>query len=432
MLHGATRVRRDPVLQEVPMQTIVEDRRLPAEVDAQPVVQAAAALKPTVRHYHDEIEREQRLSPELVEQMHAAGFYRLLLPRSLGGLQADPLTYIRVVELLAEGAGSVGWNVANNGVGSLVTLGLPDDGVQEIYPKGHRTVIAGTAVQGGGQAVSVEGGYRVSGRWTFGSGCHEAAWMLGSFQILDDGQPRRRDDGGMFWRGLFPRAEVEVIPGSWEVSGLRGTGSFDWTVRDFFLPERRTMVHAGVPLDNQWGHWPGITYALPAPAWVGPHQCAVITGLARAGIDALVELAADKTPRGRTGRLCDNPQVQDAVGRADAILNAGRLYRNAMIAELWNALAGVVSDRRPRLPRARPRPAAALAGREQVGHVSPWSPQNLAVRGLVARVAQYAAGEVAGVGAFLHQHPAVYKGGVDAGRRLLEAPAAGREIVHDK
>lgn len=321
------------------MDSMVEDRRLPADIDAQPVVRAAAALKPTLRRYQDEIEREQRLSPELVAEMHAAGFYRLTLPRSLGGLQADPLTYIRVVELLAEGAGSVGWNVANNGVATLVSLGLPADGVQEIFPKGHRNVIAGTAVQGGGQAVQVEGGYRVSGRWTFGTGCHEAAWMLGSFQILDNGEPRRRDDGGLFWRGLFPRAEVEVIPGSWDVTGLRGTGSFDWTVKDFFLPARRTMIHAGVPLDNQWGHWPGMTYALPAQAWVGPHQCAVITGLARAGINALIELAAEKTPRGRTGRLCDNPQVQDAVGRADAILNAGRLYRNAMIADLWNTLA---------------------------------------------------------------------------------------------
>jgi alkylation response protein AidB-like acyl-CoA dehydrogenase len=342
------------------MQLTVEDRRLPVDIDAQPVVQAAAALKPKLRHYKEEIEREQRLAPELVEQMHAAGFYRLLLPRSLGGLQADPLTYIRVIELLAEGVGSVGWNVANNGVGSLVTLGLPEDGVQEIYPKGHRTVIAGTAVQGGGQAVSVEGGYRVSGRWTFGSGCHEAVWMLGSFQILDDGEPRRRADGGMFWRGVFPRAEVDVIPDSWEVSGLRGTGSFDWTVEDFFLPERRTMIHAGVPLDNQWGHWPGMTYALPAQAWVGPHQCAVITGLARAGIDALVELASEKTPRGRSGRLCDNPQVQDAVGRADAILNSGRIYRNTMIAELWNTLA---DGRETTLEqRARCRLAAVYAG----------------------------------------------------------------------
>ena len=409
------------------MQTIVEDRRLPADIDAQPVVQAAAALKPKLRHYQDEIEREQRLSPELVEQMHAAGFYRLLLPRSLGGLQADPLTYIRVVELLAEGVGSVGWNVANNGVGSLVTLGLPDDGVQEIYPKGHRTVIAGTAVQGGGQAVSVEGGYRVSGRWTFGSGCHEAAWMLGSFQILDDGEPRRRDDGGMFWRGVFPRAEVEVIPGSWEVSGLRGTGSFDWTVKDFFLPERRTMIHAGVPLDNQWGHWPGMTYALPAQAWVGPHQCAVITGLARAGIDALVELAGEKTPRGRSGtavrqsagagrgraRRCD-PQFRTPLSQRDdrrAVEHARRRPRDHARAARplparrgacgrlrtpgdgpdvparrqhlvqdreppgrsvarpaggrpgGDARSGVVSDRRPRLPRPRPRPAAALSMR---------------------------------------------------------------------
>src|SRR5437764_10187533 len=135
------------------MQTLVEDRRLPADIDAQPVVQAAAALKPALRHYHDEIEREQRLSPGLVEQMHAAGFYRLTLPTALGGLQADPLTYIRVVELLAEGAGSVGWNVANNGVATLVSLGLPEDGVQEIFPKGHRTVIAGTAIQGGRGAV---------------------------------------------------------------------------------------------------------------------------------------------------------------------------------------------------------------------------------------------------------------------------------------
>jgi alkylation response protein AidB-like acyl-CoA dehydrogenase len=244
------------------------------------------------------------------------------------------------VELLAEGCGSVGWNLANNSIGQLVTLGLPDEGVHEIYPPGHSTVMAGTAVQGGGTAVPVEGGYRVNGRWTFGSGCQESSWMLGSFQILDDGEPRRRPDGGaMYWRGVFPRAEAEIVPGSWDVAGLRGTGSFDWTVKDVFLPERRSMVHAGIPLDNQWSRWPGVTYALPTQCWVGPHHSAVITGIARAGIDALIALAVEKTPRGRTFRLCDNPQVQDAVGRADAILNAGRVYRNAMIAEIWNTIA---------------------------------------------------------------------------------------------
>jgi alkylation response protein AidB-like acyl-CoA dehydrogenase len=178
------------------MDAIAEDTRLPADIDAQPLVQKAAALRSVLRQYHEEFEREQRLPSALVEQMHAAGFYRMVIPRALGGLQVDPLTYLRVVELLAEGAGSVGWNIANNSIGQLVTLGLPDDGVNEIYPHGHATVIAGTAVQGGGQAVPVEGGYRISGHWTFGTGCQEAVWMLGSFQILDDGKPRRRPDGG--------------------------------------------------------------------------------------------------------------------------------------------------------------------------------------------------------------------------------------------
>jgi alkylation response protein AidB-like acyl-CoA dehydrogenase len=327
--------------QENVMDATVEDARLPIDVDAQPLVQAAAAMRPVLRRYHEEVEREQCLPPALVEQLKAAGFYRMVIPRALGGLQVDPLTYLRVVELLAEGAGSVGWNLANNSIGQLVTLGLPDEGVHEIYPPGHDTVIAGTAVQGGGQAVPVDGGYRVNGHWTFGSGCQESTWMLGSFQILDGGEPRRRPDGGsLYWRGVFPRTEAEIVPGSWDVAGLRGTGSFDWTVKDVFLPERRTCPHVGVPLDNQWSRWPGMTYALPSQCWVGPHHSSVITGVARAGIDALIALAVEKTPRGRTFRLCDNPQVQDAVGRADAILNAGRVYRGAMIAELWNTIAG--------------------------------------------------------------------------------------------
>ena len=322
------------------MDTIAEDTRLPFDVEQQPVVQAAAALHATIRGYRDEIEREQRLPPALVATMREAGFYCLVIPRSHGGLQADPLTFLRVVEVLAEAAGSVGWNVANNSIGQLVTLGLPDAGTQEIYGTGDVPIIAGTAVQGGGTAVAVEGGYRVSGRWQFGSGCQESAWMLGSFQILDNGEPRRRPDGGTFWRGVFARNEATVVDGSWDVSGMRGTGSFDWTVEDVFLPERRSMIHAGAPLDNQWSRWPGLTYALPAQAWVGPHHSAVITGIARAGIEALIELASAKTPRGRpVALLNENPQVQDAVGRADAILNAGRTYRGATIAALWNTIA---------------------------------------------------------------------------------------------
>src|SRR5215831_6252731 len=147
------------------MPQIADENRPPADVDAQPHVRAAAALQPVIRGYRDEIEREQRLPKALVERLRSAGFYNLVIPHALGGLQADPLTYVRVVELLAEASGSVGWNLANNSIGQLVTLGLPDEGVHEIYAHGPDTVIAGTAVMGGGQAIAVDGGYRVTGRW---------------------------------------------------------------------------------------------------------------------------------------------------------------------------------------------------------------------------------------------------------------------------
>ena len=177
------------------MRQIADDQRLPADVEAQAPVQAAAALRSVIRAYHDELDREQRLPKALVEQFHAAGFYRLVRPRELGGLQADPLTYLRTVELLAEGSGSVGWNLCNNNIAQLVTLGLPDGGIREIYGPSGNVAVAGTAVQGGGRAVPVDGGYRVTGRWPFGTGCQESPWMLGSFQILDGDQPRRSPDG---------------------------------------------------------------------------------------------------------------------------------------------------------------------------------------------------------------------------------------------
>jgi len=99
------------------------------------------------------------------------------------------------------------------------------------------------------------------------------------------------------------------------------------------------MVHAGVPLDNRWDRRPGVACALPSVAWVGPRHGSAIAGVARAGSDALSTPAVEKTPRGRTGLVWENPQVQDAFGRADAMLNARRVYRGATIAELWKTVA---------------------------------------------------------------------------------------------
>jgi len=344
------------------MDTMVEDTHLSTDVDAHPLVREARAMHPMLRGFAARIEREQRFPPELVAQLHDGGFYRMVMPRALGGLQVDPVTYTGVVETLAEGCGSVGWNIANNNIIKLVTLGLPDAGVQEIHGQGRDVVIAGTAVAGGGQGVPVPGGYRVSGHWSFGTGCMEANWMLGSFQILDDGTPRPGTSGAPgFWRGLFHRSETEVVADSWDVAGLRGTGSFDWKITDVFIPEHRVMYHAGAPLDNQWSRWPGLTYALPSVAWVGPHHSSVVTGIARAGIAALIELATVKVPRGRgTATLAQSEQVQEAIARADTVLSAARLWRSAAVADLWNTMAA--GEETTLLQRARCRLAAVNAG----------------------------------------------------------------------
>ena len=323
------------------MQQTAEDVSVPVGPDDRGPVEAAAAFHPIIREYHEELEREQRLPPALVQQLRDAGMYSLTIPRALGGRETPPLIFLRAVELLAEGAGSVGWNIANNGVIQLIALSLPDDGIQEIFGHGAGTIVAGTAVQGGGRAVPVDGGYRVTGRWRFGSGSQEAAWMLGSFEILDGDQPRRNPDGSiLYWRGFFRREECTTIPGTWDVTGVRATGSFDWTVTDQFIPDRRTVIHAGAPLENQWSKWPGTTYALPVETWIGPHHSAVATGIARAGVDALKDLVGSKVPRGRsTDQLVrEQPQIQDWVGRAEALLEAGRAYRTAVLTELWDTV----------------------------------------------------------------------------------------------
>jgi len=344
------------------MDTMVEPTRLSTDIESHPLVARARAMHPVLRAFAGQIEREQRFPRELVEQLHDAGFYRLVTPRSLGGLQVDPVTYTGVVETLSEGCGSVGWNIANNNIVKLVMLGLPDEGVHEIHADGPDFAGAGTAVAGGGDAVPVPGGYRVTGHWTFGTGCMEASWMLGSFRILDDGKPRLGTAGTPgFWRGVFRKSEVEVIPGSWEVAGLRGTGSFDWTVKDVFIPEHRVMYHAGAPLDNQWSRWPGLTYALPSVAWVGPHHSSVVTGIARAGIKALIELATVKVPRGRgSATLAQSEQAQEAVARADAILSSAQLLRASAVADLWNTMAAGGTTTLHQ--RARCRLAATHAG----------------------------------------------------------------------
>jgi alkylation response protein AidB-like acyl-CoA dehydrogenase len=162
--------------------------------------------------------------------------------------------------------------------------------------------------------------------------------MVGNFELLgDDGSPVQPD--GVF-RVVFPIEDVSIID-TWDMTGMRGTGSHDWAVSDVFVPSHRVLFVPDRVLLNQWRErWPGTLYALPVHSIVGPHHSQMATGIARAAIDALGELAGSKVPRGRqnTKLLRDNPQVQDGIARAEAHLEAGRAYRAAMVADVWETV----------------------------------------------------------------------------------------------
>jgi indole-3-acetate monooxygenase len=315
------------------------------------LLECAAQLRSVAHELHEEIERGARIPELLVERLLAAGLYRMVVPRQLGGLELDLLTLLRAAELLAEGDGSVGWNVVNNAIGQLIALSLPDAGVQEIFDRGPDTIIAGTAVTGGGTGVSVDGGYVVSGHWRFGSGCREAHWMMANFDVPVAAGVELR-------RVFFPAAQSTIVE-TWDMTGMRGTGSHDWTVADVFVPVHRTVVVPSRALENQWHRWPGPLYALPVHALVGPHHSMIATGIARAGIDALAELAGAKVPRGRQGLLRDQPQVQESIARAEALLEAGRAYRAAALGDIWATIAA--NEPSTLAQRARCRLAASYA-----------------------------------------------------------------------
>ncbi len=316
------------------MQDAASETDAPASAESEALIAAAAALRPVIRGYQAEIERARRLPPPLVAQLRAAGLYRLFVPRALGGAQVDLLTFFRIVELAAEGDGSVGWNLATNAIASSAVLSLPEDGIGEIFGGGPDVICAGTIGTRGGRAVPVDGGYVVTGRWPFGSGCQEAEWLVGCCQVFEGDAPRRHPDGSPeLWRVVFPAAECRVID-TWDVIGMRGTGSHDWAVEAVFVPARRTQRYT-----TRWTCWPGTLYALPPNAYLGNQFSSVATGIARAGLDALAELAGSKVPYTTTGLLREQAQVQDWVGRAEALLGAARAFRAAAVSEVWAAVA---------------------------------------------------------------------------------------------
>jgi indole-3-acetate monooxygenase len=295
-------------------------------------VDAAKALAPQVRHAADEGERTRRLPISLIEAIAQAGLFRLWIPRALGGEETDPITLVRVVEEVSRADGAAGWCVAIGGAGGAFGGYLPAYAACEIYGSDPH-VVTGGAFRPFGRAVTVEGGWRVSGRWPLGSGCQHSAWIMGGCQIFDGDQPRLTGDGVPVTRLLlFPADQVEFID-TWNSIGLRGTGSHDYTVEKVFVPAVRSLSFREPPTEQ------GPLYALPTIALFATVLAAVPLGIARHAIDILAGLAGTKIATRSRQTIREDATLQADLGRAEALWRSGRAFLYDALDEAWQVVS---------------------------------------------------------------------------------------------
>lgn len=310
-------------------------------IDAAVVARAestARALAPLAL----EVERARRLTPPAVQALVASGIPKIFVPRALGGAEASVPTALSAIEAFARADGSAGWCAMISATSGLMSAFLPDAEARRIFTADD-AITAGVFAPMG-RARAVEGGHRVSGRWTFGSGCQHASWCMGG--ALVEGESSVRSF-------VFPAAAL-IIHDTWDTVGMRGSGSHDFEVRDAFVPSELSFSLTGEPPRH-----PGPLYRQPFFGALAAGVAAVALGVARTAHETLLALAMSKQPAGSRRTLAHRELVQLSAARAEAMIAAARTH-------LWDVVeaAALETERLGQpsvLARARVRMAACHA-----------------------------------------------------------------------
>ena len=315
-----------------------------AAADDSPVLHAAIGLAEQIRAASNEIERGRRIPPRIATAMKEAGVFGMAMPRVWGGPELDPLTQFRVIEALAIADASVGWCAMIGCDGGYATAFLDQDVGRAMYR--DPMVATGAAGTTTGKAIRVPGGYRVSGRFPFVSGCHHCEWVWLGCIVEENGVPSVDANGVPETRQCLLRLSQCEIMDTWHTTGLRGTGSNDVVVHDEFVEGERSFSFQDPELIKRSGPLYSFPFLFVAKG------TAPALGIARRAIDAVIENAAGKPARRYTlGEHLEGPKVlrddvyvQDAVGRAETLLAAARAYYFGFMGDLW---ATLVEGRQP-------------------------------------------------------------------------------------
>lgn len=299
------------------------------------VRKAALALAPEITDSADEIERERRLLPRIVEKMKRAGIFGMAMPLSWGGPELDFPEQLRVIEVLSRFDGSVGWCALTGSIAGFASSWIEESAAKSLF-RDVNTPCAGSLLFAG-KAERVEGGYRVSGRWPFNSGCqHAGVFLLTCHVAGSHGNHSIRPEGTPEIRLCYLRSSQVQIIDTWESTGLRGSGSHDVEANGSFVPEVYT---ANFPILRSYR--PGPLYMHPGPAaYILP---AVALGIARHAIDAFIAIAncreiSTTALVGRKTLLRESTHAQGAVAQAEGLVRSARSFVYEAANEVWAAL----------------------------------------------------------------------------------------------
>jgi len=304
------------------------------------VVDAVRALAPEIKARGSEIEAGRRTPPDLLDKLKATGVFRMLAPRSHGGLEVE---FPRALDAIAAAAridGSVGWTVMIGSASGILLSRLPKATFDEVYASGPDQIQAGQAGAPSGKAERVEGGYRVTGRWPFSSGCEHADWIIGLAVVTENGEPVPGAHQGIPAMKILARPASEWrIEDTWKVAGLKGTGSHHTALDDHFVPDSHAFELSGE------SSLPGAMYGATVP-WLPLMHAAFAVGMAEGALEELVEMAgAGRQLQFAATPLKLSPVFHYELGRLEADVQAVRAMLQSAADRQWKrALDGKLRE----------------------------------------------------------------------------------------
>ena len=299
---------------------------------------SARKMGPVISQYVIEEEDTRRLSKPVLELLRESGFHRLFLPRSLGGLEVDPVTTATLVEEVARYNTAAGWSMMVANVSTWWNSRLPEKGIEEIYKNGPDTLIAG-AIHPPMMATRVEGGYRINGRSPLTSNVHEAKWIFVTAMVFEQGQIKMNNGIPEVIGVLLNPEDCEIID-TWFTLGMKASDSNDIMAKDVFVPDHLFFFLA--PEFHPNSYYTGPLYQFAAiGASVASLIAPVALAVARNAIQEVKILAEKKTSFGSTVPLRERGSIQRKLGMAEALVQSSRAYLFHTISESWNkTLAG--------------------------------------------------------------------------------------------